>query len=219
MGDNGMDNFEEFKRIDGFISYEDYLALPQFRNYVAEKNITLPDRISDGKAVAEKAEAAATTVEAKKEKKTNVGAIITAVFALLFTAWVAAGCFIKTDVGAARLFALYDGNSLVELCKKLFGGEYVEAKAVIAAVACLVGVVFTVGFGVIGALCRVNKRGVGVTVIIGTFLAFAFLAASAAIGMADGVATPMGAVVPIAAISFLSAVVSGSGKDGSKEKR
>lgn len=219
MGDNGMDNFEEFKRIDGFISYEDYLALPQFRSYVAEKNIMLPDRISGGKAVAEKAEAAATTVEAKKEKKINVGAIITAVFALLFTAWVAAGCFIKTDVGAARLFALYDGNNLVELCKKLFGGEYAEAKAVIAAVACLAGVVFTVGFGVIGALCRVNKRGVGVAVIIGTFLAFAFLAASAAIGMADGVATPMGAVVPIAAISFLSAVVSGSGKDGSKEKR
>lgn len=217
MGDNEIENFENIERINGFISYEDYLALPQFRSYVAENNLELPDRIRGGKAAEESAEVAAASVEDTKERIINVGAIITAVFALLFTAWVAVGCFIKTDIETARLFALYDGNNLTELCKKLFGGEFVEIKAVIAAAASLVGVVFLALFGIIGALCRVNKRGVGVAVIVGTFIGFVGITVSAAIGMADGVATPMGAGAIIAAIAFLAAVV--SGKDGSKEKR
>lgn len=215
MNNGDMDNGYDIERADAFISYKDYLQLPQFKDYVEKNGVVLPSKITIAKR--EKT-AADENVVAENKRKVNVGAIITCVFALLFIAWAAIGCFAPDNEKATVFFVLYGGQSAEGIVRTLLDGGYAgDAVSMAAAVACLLAIVVEVVFGVIGSLTRLRKKGMGIAVTVGTLLAFALTLAAAVVGMIQGNGEPMGAAIFVSALAFFASIIAGVGDRKVKE--
>ena len=214
MREINIDDFDDVTEISAFVSYKDYLELPQFKRYVKENGVVLPVKYT---SAGEEVAVAEDVQSAKENKKINVAAILTAICALLFTVWIVIGSTVKLEGSAASAFALYDGQSALNVVKLLFGGKYADAADNVAAVACLLAVVAEICFGLVWPLTRLRKDGMGFAVIIGTFAAFALMMCAAIIGITKSSAVPMGAAVAASALAFLVSAIAGTGKKSVKE--
>lgn len=180
MKDTYIEKIDNVDEITAYISYEEYLCLPAFRQYMAENNIPLPKR-----CIPEEEEK---PVEEKK-KKVNGSSIGIIVFGLLFVAWCAIGVFMKDAI-----FALYGGEHLFKAIAKLLTGEYTEVKDIIAVVAITAAIILELAF-VIVAFTEIGKEGTSKAIKAGTFLAFVAVVVAAVMSIMVSASVNMGIAV------------------------
>lgn len=184
MRDTYIDKIDNVDEIFAFVSYEEYLQLPAFKQYVKERDVDLPPRcVREEEPV----------VEEVKPKK-NAVAIWTGIFGSLCVVW-----------SLACLFVALAPIEFPEIMVKLLGG-WKDVSPIELALA-LGAVVLEQVFGVIVAFTRIPKDRIGAVVNVGTFLAFA-VAVAGAIVVITKTGTVSVSFVVMAVIALLAFFVS-----------
>ena len=170
MRETYIDEIDNIKRIDAFVSYDEYVASAAFKEYASAHGIETPPRaveiLKERESAQEEAVAATAVEEKAREKKCNACAIVTAILSVGYIVWCLLGALVEAEINGFGVFVLFGGKPFVPMAKNLIGGE-----ADIGAIAatCLVGVSMlgTLGFGVLGSLATVRKQKTSMAVTVG----------------------------------------------------
>lgn len=176
MRETYIDEIDNIKRIDAFVSYDEYVESEAFKKYAEEHDLVIPVRAGDvwrekEKAEAEKRAREKALEEEKNEKSAAPCAIATAILALAFTAWCLIGRFVHAEVLGFDVFGLYDGKSFIELVTAVIKGS-VATDALVATILVGVGLVAEIVFGLIGSLITTTKKRTSAAVTVATLVAF-----------------------------------------------
>lgn len=114
-----IDHVDNVKEIYGFISYNDYINLPYFRQYVEENDIVLPKKVESKKKVQVKEPVA----PANEKVKLNVCAVIAILLGWAYAIWSLLGYFVTMPDSLSGLFVMYNDNTIVEIVTGLINGN------------------------------------------------------------------------------------------------
>lgn len=176
MRETYIDEIDNIKRIDAFVSYDEYVESEAFKKYAEEHDLVIPVRAGDvwrekEKAEAEKRAREKALEEEKNEKSAAPCAIATAILALAFIVWCLIGRFVHAEVLGFDVFGLYDGKSFIELVTAVIKGS-VATDALVATILVGVGLVAEIVFGLIGSLITTTKKRTSAAVTVATLVAF-----------------------------------------------
>lgn len=213
MRETYIDEIDNIKRIDAFVSYDEYVESAAFKEYVEAHGVVLPPRAVDvlrerGEAVDAQVVEEQATEEKPREKKCNACAVLTAILSVGFIVWCLLGALVEAKIGGYGVFVLYDGKAFVPLVKDVIGGS---ADIATIAATCLIGLgmLCALAFGVIGSLATVKKQKTSMAVTIVMLVVFFCGVAVGVTSIIKNRSTELGAAIAvlIALMAFTASAV------------
>lgn len=154
-----IDHIDNVKEIKGFISYQDYVNLDCYQNYVKANGISPTDNtLSYIREKENKQEQQ--VVVAKKEVTANASAIISVLLGWFYAIWSILGRFISEGVSVSGLFTIYTDKNLIGILTGLAEFTFDNPLLAIRDIAFILSVLFAIII-LVGSHANLKVRGVG----------------------------------------------------------
>ena len=154
-----IDHIDNVKEIKGFISYQDYVNLDCYQNYVKANGISPTDNTLSYIREKEKKQEQQVVV-AKKEVTANASAIISVLLGWFYAIWSILGRFISEGVSVSGLFTIYTDKNLIGILTGLAEFTFDNPLLAIRDIAFILSVLFAIII-LVGSHANLKVRGVG----------------------------------------------------------
>ena len=154
-----IDHIDNVKEIKGFISYQDYVNLDCYQNYVKANGISPTDNTLSYIREKEKKQEQQ-VVAAKKEVTANASAIISVLLGWFYAIWSILGRFISEGVSVSGLFTIYTDKNLIGILTGLAEFTFDNPLLAIRDIAFILSVLFAIII-LVGSHANLKVRGVG----------------------------------------------------------
>ena len=194
-----IDHVDNVREIYGFISYNDYLNLPYFREYVAQNNVELPKKVEPKKKNVEEV-----VVKPVNERvKLNVCAVIAILLGWAYAIWSLLGYFVTMPEVVSELFIMYDGNTIVEIVTGLIEGGSSDILLLVRDIVFLVSVFISV-FVLVGSHANLKIKCAGKVLKVAASLLFITALATAVITLIKVSTLTMGMAIEVIIALFIA---------------
>ncbi len=194
-----IDHVDNVREIYGFISYNDYLNLPYFREYVEQNNVVLPKKVEPKKKKVEEV-----VVKPTNERvKLNVCAVIAILLGWAYAIWSLLGYFVTMPEVVSELFIMYDGKTIVEIVTGLIKGGSSDILLLARDIVFLVSVFISV-FVLVGSHANLKIKCAGKVLKVASSLLFITALATAVITLINVNTLTMGMAIEVVIALFVA---------------